>query len=84
MDIHDFIVQRKHLAWYVKNLRELSNEAIIEATLNFGNWNDVQEMIKILGIKKVAEIFNRETAGKRSNYRPEVSHYFKLYFAKHA
>lgn len=84
MEIHDFIAARKHLAWYVKDPRKLSTEAIVEAVLNYGDWDDVQKLIKILGIKEVAKIFEEGIAKKRSNYRPEISHYFHLYFAKHA
>ncbi len=84
MDIHDFIAARKHLVWYVKDPRALDNDAIVEAVLNYGDWNDVQELIHILGIKTVAEIFRKRIALVRSNYRPEVVHYFSLYFTKYA
>lgn len=82
--IHDFIVARKHLVWYVKDHRALNEEAIVEATLNYGNWDDVQEMIRILGMEKVAQIFRKQVSRPRKNYRPEVSHYFSLYFNKYA
>ena len=52
MDIHQFIKKRKYLVWYVKDPEKLNNEAIVEAVLNYGDWDDVQKMIKILGIKK--------------------------------
>lgn len=81
--IHDFIVARKHLVWYVKDHRALNEEAIVEATLNYGNWNDVQEMIRILGITRAAEIFRKQVSRSRKNYRPEVLHYFSLYFNKY-
>ena len=82
--IHDFIAARKHLVWYVKDHRALSEESIVEATLNYGNWDDVQEMLRILGTARAAEIFRMQVARSRKNYRPEVSHYFELYFNKHA
>ena len=83
--IHDFIAARKHLVWYVKDHRALNEEAIVEATLNYGNWNDVQEMIRILGMGRVAEIFRKQmvTGRQRGNYYPEVAHYFNLYFNKY-
>jgi len=84
--IHDFIVARKHLIWYVKDHRALSEESIVEATLNYGNWNDVQEMIRILGMKHVAHIFRTQmvTGRQRGNYFRDVAHYFTLYFNKYA
>lgn len=82
--IHDFIVARKHLIWYVKDHRELSEESIVEATLNYGDWDDVQEIIRIMGMERVAEIFRKQVNRPRKNYRSEVSHYFNLYFDKYA
>lgn len=85
--IHDFIKKRKYLIWWVKNYDRLSPESIVEATLNYGDWDDVQELIKIMGIKKVAKIFREKSKpGKwgRQNYRQEVKYYFNLYFKKYA
>lgn len=53
MTIHDFIKKRQYLIWWVDDYDRLSAEAIVEATLNYGDWDDVQTLIKILGFKKV-------------------------------
>lgn len=87
MNIHDFIKQRKRLIWWVKDYDALGPESIVEATLNYGNWDDVQTLIKILGLKKTAKIFydkSKPSAVGRQNYRPEVRNYFNLYFNKYA
>ena len=87
MTIHDFIKERKYLIWWVKDYDKLKAESIVEATLNYGNWDDVQLLIKILGIKKVAEIFrekSKPSAVGRQNYRPEIKSYFNFYFHKYA
>jgi hypothetical protein len=84
MTIKEFIKKRKHLVWYVKNPEKLNNEAIIEAILNYGDWDDVQKMIKILNIQKVAKIFRRKSKEKRCNYFPDIKNYFNLYFNKYA
>ncbi len=83
-ELADFIASRKSLVWYVKDPRALDEEAIVEATLNYGNWNDVQKVIGILGVSRVAEIFRKQVSRPRKNYRPEVAHYFRLYFDKYA
>lgn len=82
--LYNFIKERGHLIWYVKDYRGLNEEAIVEATLNYGNWNDVQKLIQIMGIERVAEIFRKQVNRPRKNYRPEVSNYFSLYFNKYA
>jgi len=86
-ELQNFIKKRKGLVWYVKDVTKLDPESIVEHVLNFGDWDDVMEMIRIMGIKKVAKIFWRESKPKRwgrTNYRPEIRHYFNLYFKKHA
>lgn len=84
MTIHDFIKQRKYLIWYVKDYDALDAEAIIEATLNYGDWKDFLLLSKIIGIKKMARIFRKQIKQKRCNYYPEVKNYFQLYFNKYA
>jgi hypothetical protein len=82
--LQEFIKKRPYLVWYVKDLDGLNDESIVEHTLNYGNWDDVQEMIKILGVKKTAEIFNKQVNQRRINYDTKILNYFKLYFSKYA
>lgn len=66
---------------------KLSEASIVEHVLNYGDWDDVQEMIKILGLKKTAKIFQEKSRPDkfgRQNYRPEIKNYFQLYFNKYA
>lgn len=84
MDIHEFIKERKYLIWYVNDYDKLDNRAIVEATLNYGDWDDVQKLIEILGIKKMANIFKQQIEKYRCNYDLATINYFKLYFAKYA
>lgn len=84
MTINDFIKKRQHLIWYTKNFDNLSTDSIVEAVLNYGNWNDVQGMFKILGVKKTASIFKKQTERKRCNYHEKSKNYFALYFKQHA
>jgi len=79
-----FVKKRPYLFWSTQNYQGLSKTVVLENTLNYGDWADVQELFKILGIKKAAQIFTRESAKKRVNYRPEIAHYFKLYFHRYA
>ena len=83
MTINSFIKIRPYLVWHTKNYDNLSEEAIVEAVLNYGDFDDVKGMIKILGIKKTAEIFRKESNKKRCNFRPEIKNYFQLYFKKY-
>jgi hypothetical protein len=87
MELQDFIQKRKYLVWYVKDPATLSPEAIVEATLNYGDWEDFKELIDILGIAKTALIFRKKSTKskmKRCNYSPKTINYFNLYFNKYA
>lgn len=87
MTLEKFLKSKPYLIWYVKDISKVSHEAAVEAVLNYGDWSDVQKLIKILGIKKTAEIFKKKSKKSkmgRTNYRPEVINYFNLYFKKYA
>ena len=83
MTIHDFIKKRPYLIWYTKNYDKLSPEAIVEAVLNYGDWDDVKEMLKILGVKKTASIFYKQMGQRRCNYHKKSKNYFNLYFKQY-
>ena len=81
-----FIKKRGYLIWWVKKYEALDAAAIVEATLNYGDWDDVQELIKILGMKETARIFREKSKPSkmgRQNYEPKVKNYFNLYFKRH-
>lgn len=79
-----FLKKHANLWWWVKDAEKLSDVALLEGVLNYGEWSDVLEVFKILGIKKAAAIFKKQTARERVNYRPQTLNYFKLYFKEYA
>ena len=84
MTIKNFIKKRSYLMWSVEDFDNVSEEAIVEAVLNYGDFDDVQKMIEILKIKNVAKIFEKQIKRKRNNYSPKIKNYFKLYFKEYA
>jgi hypothetical protein len=64
--------------------QNLSQEAIVEQILNFGNAQDVRALLNWLGIDVTASIFFKQISGKRNNYHKRTRNYFELYFARHA
>ena len=84
MNIKNFIAQRPYLVWSSNNYDALSEGAILEAVLNYGNFKDVQTLFSLLGIKKSAAIFSEQIKQKRVNYSPKIQNYFTLYFKKYA
>ena len=82
--IHEFIQRHKGLVWSTQHYDDLSEEFIVESVLNYGDWHDVQEVVEILGMHRIADIFYQQIAFPRNNYRPEIIDYFSRYFQKHA
>ena len=83
MKANRIIKNNPYLIWYTKNYDNLSDESVVEAVLNYGDWHHFKQLIKALGIKKTAKIFKKEADKKRSNYKPKVKNYFSLYFNKY-
>lgn len=82
MSVNDIIKYKPYLAWYVKNPENLSQNSVLEHVLNYGNWDDVQQFIKIKGREETADLFERSLANKRCNYQPAIKNYFIRYFRR--
>ena len=82
-ELQEFIKKRPGLIWYVKDYESLDERSIVEHVLNYGQWEDFKEIIRIMGIENVARVFNENAFRPRTNYFPEVRHYFRLYFDTH-
>lgn len=72
------------LIWYTKNYDHLSPKAIAEAILNYGSWENFQELRTLLGTTTLAKIFKQLTQQKRCNLHFLAKNYFSHYFAKYA
>lgn len=85
-EIKQFIRENASLFWWIKEdeKENISLNLLVEAILNYGNLEDIKRLFELIGIEKVADIFNRQTSGFRTNYYPETLNYFKLFFKKYA
>lgn len=83
MDLRSFIKKRPYLIWHTKNFDKLSDEAVVEAVLNWGDFDDVKKLLSILGVQKTAQIFYKQLQQERINYDPKVRNYFELFFKKY-
>ena len=85
-EVKKFIVNHQHLFWCTpapKN-ETVSDELLVETLLNYGTWEEVHDLFKVIGLQKVASIFRGMTGRKKLNYFPEIHNYFDLYFKKYA
>jgi hypothetical protein len=74
------------LFWYVPEdeKENLSMGAIVETILNYGDIEAVRHLIRLVGVKTVAEIFFRQIKNERVNYFPQVINFFTIYFDRYA
>lgn len=80
MTVNGIIKNKPYLAWYVKDPDKLSEESVLEHVLNYGNWEDVQQFIKIKGLAETSKLFNKSLENRRTNYTPPIKSYFYRYF----
>jgi hypothetical protein len=76
--------KKPYLAWYIKDKSSLSDQSVLEHILNYGDWADVQEVEKEMGISKMKSLFEEMINKKRINLKPRTINYFENYFAKYA
>lgn len=82
--LRQFIKNKPYLVWSTKNYDNLSEKAIIESILNYGNWDDYLFLENTLGIYKLNTVFNNLISQKRVNLRPQTINYFSNYFKAYA
>ena len=79
----NIIRKKPHLIWYSKNYDGFTEKTIFEHVLNYGEWDDVQELVRIYGYDKCYKIFQELTKELRQNLYPQVKHFYNLYFSSH-
>jgi len=74
------------LFWWVPSdkIEALSLESLVEAVLNYGTVESVQDLFEAFGIERIASIFRRQIRAERKKYLPQTENYFTLYFNKYA
>ena len=75
-----FIAEHGPLFWYTpENSRgHVSDDLLVETIMNHGTLDDFREMRRILGAKRVADVFFSATGRKAGNYFPEIRNFFSL------
>jgi hypothetical protein len=88
-EIKRFINQHRNLFWYTPEDKkeQISSEFLVETILNYGDKDAVIQLLNIMGINKVAEIFfnsiNRSKR-RRGNYHEITENYFTHVFKRYA
>ena len=70
----EFIEKNAHLFWYIKKeaIPNISNEVLVEFIFNYGTWDDVKELIKIIGFQELKRVYESLDERNKGNYIPEM------------
>ena len=82
----EFITKNAHLFWYIKKeaIPNIGNEVLVEFIFNYGTWQDVKDLIKIIGYQELKKVYDGITDRKVGNYHPEIYNYLELIVHKYA
>ncbi|MFO7789111.1 MAG: hypothetical protein R6V32_00935 [Bacteroidales bacterium] len=85
-EIREFIRENSDLFWYTPDDKkgEISEDLLVETILNYGDMNAVRKLLRIMGVERVAQIFQNLEGRQKLNYYPEIYNFFKLYFDRYA
>ena len=74
MTREEFITKNAHLFWYIKKeaIPKIGNEVLVEFIFNYGTWQDVKDLIKIIGYPELKRVYEDITDRKIGNYIPEM------------
>jgi hypothetical protein len=84
-EIRQFIRDHRYFWWWVPEeaKERLGLTSIVEATLNYGDLEDIKQLFQLVGIETVARIFRKQLQQQRSKYSPRTKHFFRIYFDRH-
>lgn len=83
MRIDNWLEEHRHKWWWVKDVKNLDEEAVVEGVMNYGRWKDFLYLQNKLGLKKISQLFDYMTSvKKRVNLRPERAALFGNYFKR--
>jgi hypothetical protein len=82
----EFIDKNKHLFWYIKKeaIPNISNDILVEFIFNYGIWQDVKDLIKIIVFQELKKVYENITDRKVGNYIPEMLDLMKRITLKYA
>ena len=85
-ELKQYIYKHKNLFWYTPESKKMNigNDLLVENILNYGTIADVKDLINIMGINEVSNIFYSTKGRMKGNYYPEIYHFFDLVFSKYA
>lgn len=85
-EVKAFIHRHSNLFWYTPEDKkeDINPEFLVETILNYGDMDAVRELIQIMGIERLAEIFSGLQGRKKMNLYPEIYHFYSILIQRYA
>jgi hypothetical protein len=85
-ELKQYIAKHKSLFWYTPENKkeEIGNDLLVETILNYGRLEDIKELIQIMGINSIADVFFSAKERMKLNYYPEIYNFFNIVFTRYA
>ena len=85
-ELKQFICDHRDLFWSVPEdqKEDISEAVLVEYILNYGTLDDCRNLIRLMGINRISEVFHKADERQKMNYFPEIYNFFSLYFRHHA
>ena len=78
--LSQMLVGRPDLNWFSPDVSSLSDETALETILTYGQWDDVQKAVDLVGKKDLKNLYLKIRSKSRSNLPPKTKFYFDLFF----
>lgn len=82
-ELQKFALEHKMFWWWVPDVTKLSEEAIVEGTIMYGDFPDKKKLLSILGTKKFQSNLTKLVQMPRNSIRPETASYWLDYLQFH-
>lgn len=80
---NQIVKERPYLWWWVKNKGNLSLESVVQGVLAYGDMDDIERLLQLVGREQVKKIFLQQISRSRHNYRRQTVNFFRKVFAAH-
>jgi hypothetical protein len=79
-EIKKLINEHGSLFWYIPEDKkeEISSELLVETIFNYGDLEDIKNLITIIGTDKLSQVFYGLKGRKKLNYYPEIYNFFSM------
>jgi hypothetical protein len=86
MTREEFIEKNAVLFWYMpkESLQRIDDEVLVEFIFNYGDWESVKELCRIIGFPKLKQVYQKIEGRKIGNYIPEMYNLLGLLVNKYA